>query len=62
MSDIVYLGDGLYAKIENMQVVLMANDPNRPSDLIYLEWPEVYENLVKFVEARMADYGKTEEG
>ena len=25
-----YLGDGLYAKFENMQVVLMANDQSIP--------------------------------
>jgi len=45
-----YLGDGLYAKFENMQVVLMANDLNHPTDTVYLEWPDVYNALVKFVE------------
>ena len=45
-----YLGDGLYVKFENMQVVLMANDPEHPTDTVYLEWPDVYHALLKFVE------------
>lgn len=57
MSDVTYLGDGLYAKIVNLQVTLMANDPECPTDVVYIEWPEVYENLVKFVEGAMGNYG-----
>jgi hypothetical protein len=44
-----YLGDGLYAKFENCQIVLMANDPHAPTDTVYLEWPDVYEALLAFV-------------
>ena len=49
-----YLGDGLYAKFENMQVVLMANSHSNPTDTVYLEWPDVYNALVKFVERIVA--------
>lgn len=49
MRKTAYLGDGLYAKFENMQIILMANDPNDPSDTVYIEWPNVYNSLVEFV-------------
>ena len=50
-DNIVYLGDGLYAKFENLQIVLMANDPQRPTDKVYVEWPGVWNSLVSFVQA-----------
>ena len=44
-----YLGDGLYVVFENMQIKLMANSPTEPTDVVYLEWPMVYEALQRFV-------------
>lgn len=32
-----YLGDGVYVKIDNGSVVLMANDDKNPTDTIFLE-------------------------
>ncbi len=45
----VYLGDGLYAKFENLQIILMTNDPQHPTDTMCIEYPDVYEALRKFV-------------
>lgn len=50
MMQPTYLGDGLYAKFENFQFVLMANSPKEPTDTVYLEYPEIYEAFVKFAE------------
>ena len=47
MEDIVYLGDGLYAKFDGYQIVLLANDPKNPTDEVYLEH-DVYNKLVKY--------------
>lgn len=44
-----YLGDGLYAEFDGYQIALKANSHEYPTDTVYLE-PQVYENLVKFVE------------
>ena len=61
MSDITYLGDGLYAKFENFQFVLMANSPKEPTDTVYLEYPEIYEAFVKFAErAIKQEFGEKE--
>jgi hypothetical protein len=49
MSDPHYLGDGLYAKIEDGSLVLMANSCVDPTDTVYLE-PSVWENLKKFAD------------
>lgn len=32
-----YLGDGLYASFDGYQVVLMANSPTAPTDMVYLD-------------------------
>jgi len=40
VSDIkpaAYLGDALYARFVNEQIELRANDPNFPTDIVYLE-------------------------
>lgn len=44
-----YLGDGVYAEIQHGQVVLTVEDGISTNSRIYLE-PEVYTNLVRFVE------------
>ena len=49
-DDATYLGDGLYAMFENGQIVLMANDRHHPTDTVYLDYPDVYNALVAFVE------------
>lgn len=43
-----YLGDGLYAKIEHGQLVLLANSHVTPSDTVYLE-PEVLNALLDYL-------------
>lgn len=50
MTQPTYLGDGLYAAFENFQFVLMANSPKEPTDTVYLEYPEIYKEFVKFAE------------
>lgn len=50
MTQPTYLGDGVYAKFENFQFVLMANDPHETADTVYLEYPEIYDAFVKFAE------------
>ena len=52
-----YLGDGLYAVFENMQIKLMANDATEPTDVVYLEWPMVYEALQAFVGRSLKEIG-----
>lgn len=49
MKTQVYLGDGLYAEFDGYQLILKANSYEYPTDTVYLE-PQVYENLLKFVE------------
>lgn len=44
-----YLGDGLYVSFDGHQLALKANHHEYPTDTVYLE-PQVWENLVKFVE------------
>lgn len=46
-----YLGDGVYVIEENGMVKLMANDPETPSDTIYLE-PDVFISLVKWAQRK----------
>ena len=42
-----YLGDGVYVEWDGWGVWLHANDPDEPTDSIYLE-PEVFDSLVDF--------------
>lgn len=50
MNEWTYLGDGLYARFDNWQIELRANNPNDPeSDTVYLE-ERVFDELVKFGE------------
>lgn len=44
-----YLGDGLYAVLQNGMIELRANNIDRPSDTVYLE-PSVLCNLIEFAE------------
>lgn len=48
-ENIVYLGDGLYAEFVDAQIILRANDPYMPSDIVYIEWPDVWTALSDFV-------------
>jgi len=59
MSDPVYLGDGLYVRFANLQIILLANDPHDPTDQVCIEWPDVWQRLQTFVNAR-AKYGSPE--
>lgn len=47
-GELCYLGDGLYVKVEEGQVVLMANDAHNPSDTVYLE-PSVLDSFIKYL-------------
>jgi hypothetical protein len=49
-----YLGDGLYVEFDGYQLKLKANDNLYPTDTVYLE-PQVYENLLKFVDQLKED-------
>ena len=42
-----YLGDGLYAKFDGYQIMLLANDPENPSDVVYLD-RYVYQELIEY--------------
>lgn len=53
--NVTYLGDGLYAKFENCQIVLTANDPKFPTDKVYIEWPDIWYALVAFVKRSLDD-------
>lgn len=44
-----YIGDGVYVKIKNGTLVLMANHHEEPTDTIVLE-PEVLFKLMKYIE------------
>lgn len=44
-----YLGDGLYASFDGYQIALKANDPNNPTDTVYLD-EKVTEAFVKFLD------------
>lgn len=44
-----YIGDGVYVVYDGYGVELRANDPDQPSDTIYLE-PYVLESLNRFYE------------
>ena len=44
-----YLGDGCYVSFDGYQIALKANSSEYPTDIVYIE-PQVWENLVKFVE------------
>ena len=52
-----YLGDGLYVSFDGYQLALKANHHEYPTDIVYLE-PQVWENLVKFVERLKEKDGK----
>lgn len=56
MSEPAYLGDGLYVRFENLQIILLANDSHTPTDQVCIEWPDVWQRLQTFVNAR-AKYG-----
>lgn len=43
------VGDSVYVGFDGHQFILRANSSEYPTDIIYLE-PQVWENLVKFVE------------
>jgi hypothetical protein len=42
-----YIGDGVYVEYDGFGIILRANDPNFPSDTIYLE-PNVITDLNTF--------------
>ena len=44
-----YIGDGVYALFDGYGIWLYANDPERPSDKIYIE-PCVLDSLNKFAD------------
>lgn len=44
-----YIGDGVYVKIENGSLILMANHHEQPTDIIVLE-PEILFKLMKYIE------------
>jgi hypothetical protein len=49
-SNKAYLGDALYVvAVHGTVLKLCANDPEEPSDVVYLE-PETYEALVRFAD------------
>ena len=54
VAPVEYLGDGLYAKFEDGEIVLLANDPREPTDKIYLAYPDVYNAMVRFVNRKLA--------
>lgn len=45
-----YLGDGLYAEFDGNQIALMANDPDDPTDTVYLD-EHTLTAFLKFVES-----------
>lgn len=55
-----YLGDGVYADVENGMIKLTAENGLRAYNTIFLE-PEVYEALVKFVEQTKARFKEMRE-
>jgi len=50
-----YLGDGLYAVSYGHCIVLLTNDPHKPTDTVYLD-PAVLRGLVRLTE-RMEEEG-----
>ena len=44
---IEYLGDGLYAEFKNDMIGLKANDPENPTDIVWLEF-DVCENFFRY--------------
>lgn len=50
MAEKTYLGDAVYASIENGTIRLVTTDGIAERDVIYLE-PEVYARLVAWVES-----------
>jgi len=46
-NEIIYLGDGLYARYDGCQIELMANSPDNPTDTVYLE-PNVLKNFILY--------------
>ena len=47
MSDVTYLGDGVYAEYDGYGIELKANEYENPTDTIYLEF-EVIEALIRY--------------
>jgi hypothetical protein len=37
IGDRTYIGDGVYVEYDGYHIVLKANDPNHPTDKIYLD-------------------------
>jgi hypothetical protein len=48
IDDVTYLGDELYVKIENNQLVLMANDAESSTDTVFLE-EHVLDNFIAYL-------------
>lgn len=44
-----YIGDGVYVEFDGYGYWLKANDPNHPTDKIYLE-PQVLTQLINFLQ------------
>lgn len=53
MSDPVYLGDGLYARFNGSRITLLTDDLAAPTDVVCIEWPDVWQRLQTFVNARV---------
>lgn len=53
-----HLGDGLYAEWDGYYLKLMANDPNDPTDTVYLE-DYVIDALLRFIERLQEDSGES---
>ena len=45
-----YLGDGVYAASDGFGVWLHANSHDKPTDRVYIEFPQVWEALKRLVE------------
>lgn len=50
-KDWMYLGDGVYSKIDQFGIMLHANSHDEPTDKIYLEWT-VLEAIVRILLAK----------
>lgn len=51
MDNATYLGDGLYAVLQNGMIELRANDFENPSDVVYLE-RGVLVNMIEFAKSK----------
>jgi len=57
MSDKDYLGDGVYADVENGMIKLTTEDGISATNTIYLEL-EVFEKLELYVKRKLEEYSK----